>query len=661
LLSFLNYWSQNYPDIITGWNVRFFDMAYLVNRIIRVLGESSSKKLSPWNMYNQRTVTIMGKSQTAYDIFGIETLDYMELFKKFDKVSGNQESYKLDHIAHSVLGENKLSYEEYGDLNRLSRENHQKFIDYNIKDTQLIERLEKKLGIISLVVSISYMGGVNYTDTLGTTAIWESIIYRTLKQVDVLPQIQNSILKKSEYVGGYVKPPQIGLHHWVVSFDLASLYPSIIVQWNMSPETIANGLRTSGVEYYLNKKEPVDSAQNYTVAANGSQYRKDRPGIMPLIIEKYFDERQKVKREMLAEESKLEILGNDTRTIAETKTNIDRLGNQQMAIKILLNSLYGALGSRYFDYYNISMAEGVTFTGQLVVKWSEKALNKEMNKLLKTEDKDYVIAMDTDSLYISFDDLVKKMKPADPVAFLDKICKKHFEPLFEKSYENLYDHMNCMKNRMVMEREAIADRGIWTAKKRYILNVHNKEGVQYAKPKIKVTGIEAIKSSTPEIVRSEFRKIFELIMTKDEDTIRDHSKKFKEEFHNARPESISFPRGVNNINDYFDNKSIYKKGTPIHVRGALLYNHLVKTKKLEKQYKLIQSGDKIKFCYLKMPNTLRENIISFPDFLPKEFNLDRYVDYDTQYEKTYIKPLEPIMDAIGWSLEDRASLEDFFV
>lgn len=505
------------------------------------------------------------------------------------------------------------------------------------------------------------MGGVNYTDTLGTTAIWESIIYRTLKQVDVFPQIQNSMLKKSEYVGGYVKPPQVGLHHWVVSFDLASLYPSIIVQWNMSPETIVTGLSTSGVEYYLNKKEPVETGNNYAVAANGSQYRKDRPGIMPLIIEKYFDERQKVKREMLAEESKLETLGNDTRAIAETKTNISRLGNQQMAIKILLNSLYGALGTRYFDYYNISMAEGVTFTGQLVVKWSEKTLNKEMNRLLKTDDKDYVIAMDTDSLYISFDDLVKKMKPADPVAFLDKICKKHFEPIFEKSYEKLHANMNCMKNRMLMEREVIADRGIWTAKKRYILNVHNKEGVQYAKPKIKVTGIEAIKSSTPEIVRTEFRKIFELIMTKDENSIRAHSSAFKEKFHNARPENVSFPRGVNNINEYSDNKLIYKKGTPIHVRGALLYNHLVKTKKLEKQYKLIQSGDKIKFCYLKMPNTLRENVISFPDFLPKEFALDKYIDYDTQYEKTYIKPLDPIMDAIGWSLEEKATLEDFFV
>jgi len=654
LVSFVSHWSENYPDVITGWNVRFFDIPYLVNRILRVLGEKETKKLSPWGLINDRQVTVMNRKQIFFDITGTETLDYMELFKKFDRVSGNQESYKLDHIAYSVLGENKLSYEEYGNLNNLFRENHQKFIDYNIKDTQLIERLEKKLGIISLVLSISYMGGVNYTDTLGTTAIWESIIYRTLKQLDVYPEISNRTPVKTDFIGGYVKPPQVGMHNWVVSFDLNSLYPNLIVQWNMSPETIVPGMRTSGVEYYLNRKETLTGA--YTIAANGSQYRKDRPGIMPLIIENYYDKRSKIKNEMI--EHKKEYEKTPTRDL---ENKIAQLENEQMAIKILLNSLYGALGSRFFDYYNIAMAEGVTLTGQLAIKWAEKAMNGEMNRLLKTDDKDYVIAMDTDSLYVSFEDLVKKMNPDDPVDFIDKICQKHFEQILEKAYNNLYEHMNCHKNRMVMKREAIADRGIWTAKKRYILNVHNNEGVQYAKPKIKVTGIEAIKSSTPQIVRSEFHNIFELIMTKDEQTIRNQSNEFRKKFNKSRPEDISFPRGISDISGYYDSKTIYKKGTPIHVRGALLYNDLVKKHGLENKYQEIKSGDKIKFCYLKIPNIIKENVISFPDFLPPEFGLDKYIDYDVQYEKTYTSPLDPIMNAIGWSLEEKASLEDFFV
>jgi len=307
------------------------------------------------------------------------------------------------------------------------------------------------------------------------------------------------------------------------------------------------------------------------------------------------------------------------------------------------------------------MAEGVTLTGQLAIKWAEKAMNGEMNRLLKTDDKDYVIAMDTDSLYVSFEDLVKKMNPDDPVDFIDKICQKHFEQILEKAYNNLYEHMNCHKNRMIMKREAIADRGIWTAKKRYILNVHNNEGVQYAKPKIKVTGIEAIKSSTPQIVRSEFHNIFELIMTKDEQTIRNQSNEFRKKFNKSRPEDISFPRGISDISGYYDSKTIYKKGTPIHVRGSLLYNDLIKKHGLENKYQEIKSGDKIKFCYLKIPNTIKENVISFPDFLPPEFGLDKYIDYDVQYEKTYTSPLDPIMNAIGWSLEEKASLEDFFV
>ena len=330
-----------------------------------------------------------------------------------------------------------------------------------------------------------------------------------------------------------------------------------------------------------------------------------------------------------------------------------------MAIKILMNSLYGALGNQYFKYFDIRLAEGVTLSGQLAIQWAEKAMNKAMNKVMDTN-KDYVIAIDTDSLYVNFGPLVKKLNPKNPVKFLDEICVQHFEPALAKAYEALFYNMNAYKNRMVMGREVIADRGVWTAKKRYILNVHNNEGVQYNDPKLKIMGIEAIKSSTPEVVRDKFKEIFKIIMSGSESETQAFIQSFKQEFRNLPPEDVSFPRGVTNISDWSDRKLIYKKGTPIHVRGSLLYNKHVKTNKLLDKYELIGNGSRVKFSYLRLPNSIRENVIAFPEVLPKELKLHRYIDYDLQFEKTFIEPLNLILNSIGWSAEEQATLEEFF-
>ena len=351
---------------------------------------------------------------------------------------------------------------------------------------------------------------------------------------------------------------------------------------------------------------------------------------------------------------------NQDNPSTELEKQINQLENRQMAIKILLNSLYGALGNAYFRYFDMRVAEGITLSGQLAIQWAERAMNDEMNKILKTDNFDYVIAIDTDSLYINFGPFVDKLKPKDPVKALDKICAEHFEKVLEKAYDKLFNQMNAYTNRMVMEREAIADRGIWTAKKRYLLNVHNNEGVQYAEPKLKIMGIEAIKSSTPQVVRDKFMQSFKIIMSGSEEKTRKFIADFKKEFKSLPPEDISFPRGVSDIVKWSDRKTIYKKGTPIHVRGSLLYNNQIKDKALGKKYAVIQNGEKIKFCYLKMPNPLKENVISFPDYIPSEFNLHRYVNYDVQFEKTFVEPITPILDAIGWSVEERSSLEDFF-
>jgi DNA polymerase elongation subunit (family B) len=688
LLKFLMYWTNNMPDLLTGWNIAFFDIPYLVNRIRSVINDRAVNELSPWKLVKPRTFKNIHGEQNTYELVGLQQTDYLELFKKFGTgLFGQLESYRLDHVAHVVLEEGKLSYDEHRNLYTLYKEDHQKFIDYNIKDVELIERLDKRLDLISLCLTMAYRGGVNINDAFGTTAIWESIIYRRLisqnliSPVDKIKKVDYNVWgstptskkypcnssiagdfkshtigfgKESIIAGGYVKNPQVGAHKWVVSFDLNSLYPNIIVQQNISAETLADSRFPQGVATYLNADRTKPISDKYAVCASGVAFKKDKLGIIPEVIMDYYKERTEIKKEMLALESQYE----KTKDI-ELKYEVNKLNNTQYTIKILLNSLYGAMASKYFKYFDNALAESVTLTGQTVIRWGEKAINDNINKMLKT-DKDYVIAIDTDSVYINMEPFIEKFKPKDPIDFLDKLCSQHFEKVLANSYHEFYVLMNGYAPRMEMAREVIADKGIWAAKKRYILNVHNSEGVQYTEPKLKMMGIEAIKSSTPEVIRDKFKEIFKVIMNGTESDVQKFILDFKNEFITMPPEMVSFPRGVKDIVKWKDSKTIYSKGTPIHVRGTLLYNHYIKEYKLTKKYETIKNGEKIKFCYLKMPNHIKENVITFPNILPKELDLHRYIDYNTQYSKAFIEPLKLILDAIGWKTEAVNSLEDFF-
>jgi len=434
-----------------------------------------------------------------------------------------------------------------------------------------------------------------------------------------------------------------------------------MMQFNMSPETLVE-TRTANVtvDKCLNGDMPEPVLKDHCMCANGVHFRKDVRGTIPEIIDKLYAERKGVKKEMLDVTQQRE-KGVINKKLAD-KT-ITKLNTNQMAIKIMMNSLYGAMGNKWFRYYDVRVAEGITLSGQLAIRWAEKTVNDYMNSLLGTEDKDFVIAIDTDSVYINFGPMVEQMgitDTAQAVRVIDEIAEKKFEPVIAESYERMAKMLNAYENKMVMGREVIADVGVWTAKKRYILNVHNNEGVQYAKPKLKIMGIEAVKSSTPASCREALKGLFSVMVTQTEKDTQKAIKLFRNHFNTLPPHGIAFPRGVSDIGKWKDRDSIYKTGTPIHVRGSLLYNTLIDEMGLTKKYDYIKDGDKMKFLYLDPKNPIKENVIAFPEYLPREFGLDKYVDYDLMYEKAFLTVVRPVLDAMQWREEEVVSLEDFF-
>ena len=668
LRHFVDLWTSDYPDIVTGWNVEFFDIMYIVTRILRECGEELANRLSPWKKIRKRSRELFDKIQSTYSISGVAVLDYLDAFKKFGYKYGPQESFKLDHIAHVILGEKKLDYTEYGSLTALYEQNPQLYLDYNLQDTRLIQRLEDETALLALVMTIAYQGGVNYQEAFGTVGIWETTLYRRLMSKNIAPPIKSgSPGHRADLVGGYVKDPQIGLHPWVVSFDLNSLYPHLMLQYNMSPETYIGDRREYVTQDMVLKGDYKNDDPNVSVTANGVCFRTDKLGIIPEIIDEYYNNRSKIKKQMLAVEQQLEV-EKDPRQIKKLKAEANQLHNSQMSIKISMNSLYGATANIYFAYYINEMAEAITTSGQLSIRYAQKSVNDYLNKLLKTDDKDYIIYIDTDSIYVNFAPVIEEVFGTVDIdrqkgeEFLDKICSSKIEDVIEKGYQKLADDMGAYRQAMGMKREKINDKGLFVAKKRYILNTLNSEGVHYETPKISVTGLESVRSSTPEVCRDKMKEAFKVIMQGTESDTQQFIAEFRDQFKSLPIEEIAKNSGTDNI-DKFRVKAgpeLYKKGCPIHVRGCILYNDFLQKKNLSKKYEKIISGDKIKYVYLKLPNPLRENMISFPRNLPKEFDLQPYIDYDTQFDKVFLKPIEIILEALGWSAEKVNTLEDFF-
>ncbi len=659
LEDFVKWWVSNTPDIITGWNCNLYDIPYICRRLERVLGDKWQKSLSPWNKVNMREVYIQGRRNLAYDILGVSILDYLDLYRKFTYT--NQESYRLEHIATVELGEGKLDHSEFENFKDFYTEHWQKFVEYNLKDVDLVHRLEKKMKLLELAVTMAYDAKVNFEDVYSQVRTWDTLIYNYLKERKICVPPRQESKKDDKYAGAYVKEPIPGLYDWVVSFDLNSLYPHLIMEYNISPETLVPTRYPSiSVDKILNDEINIDS--EYCVAANGAQYRKDIHGFLPQMMQKIYDERKIYKKKMLIAKSQYEKTGNKA-----LQADISAFNNIQMARKIQLNSAYGAIGNQYFRYFNIANAEAITLSGQLSIRWIENKMNSYINKILKTKETDYVIASDTDSIYLNLGPLVKTIfkgrETSDKsiLRFLEKVCDVELEKYIENSYEELATTVNAYDQKMFMKRENIANKGIWTAKKRYILNVWNSEGVQYAEPKLKMMGIEAVKSSTPSACRTAIKDALKVIMNGSESDVQQFVGDFRQKFESMPPEDIAFPRGCNGVGKFSNPVTIYGKGTPIHVRGALLYNFHAKKTKITHKYPLIQEGEKVKFIYLRRPNKINENVISFFQTLPKEFGLDKYIDFDLQFQKSFLDPLQVIMDTINWKAEKIATLEDLFV
>ena len=678
LRRFIDFWCRFHPDVVTGWNIEFFDIPYLINRITKLFGEDEAKKLSPWNKLRPYKTVKFNRELNSYSIDGVAVLDYIELYRKF--TYSQQESYRLDHIAHVEVGEKKVDYSQFESLHQLYKHDYQKFIEYNIKDVELVEKLEDKMKLLELALTLAYDNKVNYEDVFTQVRMWDAIVYNYLKKKNiVIPQMKRGE-KKSAYEGAYVKDPILGMHQWVASFDLNSLYPHLIMQYNISMETLLEPAKyTDEMKQFIATKkinvdtllsQQIDTRElkdfNVGITPNGQMFSNKEQGVMPEIMDTMYKDRTRYKKLAIEAKKKIETVLEDKNQVEYLEKQVARYNNLQLAKKVTLNSAYGALGNQYFRFFDIRIAEGITTAGQLSIRWIEQKINKYMNLLLKSGNEDYVIASDTDSIYLNMGPLIEKLyhdtsDTKKVIKFMNKVCEEKIQPHIDASYQELADYVNAHSQRMEMKRESLADKAIWVAKKNYILNVYDSEGFAYAKPKLKMMGISAIRSSTPSACRVKIKEAIDIIINKSQDDLHVFIEKFRKEFKTLPIEEIAFPRSVNGLKEYSDENNIYLKGTPIHVKGALVYNHLLKKMNLTKRYQLIKEGEKIKFIYLKQPNPYNNNTLAFLSGLPKQLEAEQYIDYDLQFEKSFLEPLDIILSTINWHTEKIDTLDCFFV
>ena len=663
LEKFLLIWNSKAwsPDILTGYNIEFFDVPYIVNRIRKVLGEEKLKALSPWGLLKESSVTIYGKPRQIYFPVGIQIIDYYKLYRKY--ALEKLEKYTLDFVSQHVLKVGKKDYSEYRNLDDLYERNPQLYYEYNVQDCALIEQLEQSEGMIKLLLTIAYITKVNYVDVFGTIRPWDGLTHSYLMDRKiVVPMMGRSI--KEEFKGGFCKEVIPGRYEWVVTFDFTSLYPHITMFSNISPETYVGRYNFMAIEDILaggvNKYRKELLENNLSVTANMCLYDRSKRGFIPEIMEHIFNERVRYKTEMKKGQKELQKAFD-----ADLNIKVEKYSKTEYALKILLNSGYGAIANRYFRFYSLANAEAITTTGQLTFKWVERDVNKYLNGLLKTEGIDFVVAGDTDSIMLNFGQFFDNMKISETdknklIDTIDNICKVGVSKVIDKSCEDLKEYLNAYAQKLSMKREAIADVGIWRKKKNYVLNVWDSEGLRFKEPKMKIKGLEIVKTNSPMMVRTALQDCLKIIVDDDYEKLMKYISEFKNKFIGRTFEEVASPTSVNNLEKYADLDLTYRKGTPRHVKGSLTFNALLEEMDLTNKYPPVYSGDKIKFVSLRLPNPSGDDVISCVNELPPEFDLDRFIDYDAQYQKVFIEPLKSLTDIVGWNMERKNTLNSFF-
>jgi DNA polymerase elongation subunit (family B) len=651
------------PDILTGYNSEFYDLPYIINRINLLLGEEWALKLSPFGFITEKEVTWKnGKNFKTYDIGGIVHLDYMVVYKKFSM--GEKENYKLNTIAEIELGRKKLDYSEYKSLDQLYRNNFEKYTDYNILDSLLLGQLEEKLHYIEQMVSIAYVQRVNIQDALTTVKPWDVMIHNYLiDQNIVIPPLKVSDIEKT-VVGGYVKEPVPGIYEWIVTVDFTSLYPSLAMQYNISPDTFVK--KFSNVPSFqdimfgdISKYTEQLKKKNFTMTPNGCLYRKDKRGFFPYLTKKFFDDRKIYKKKMIEAEKEYE---KDPEN-KEKRNLYNKYNNMQNALKVCANGGYGALLNPFNRWFASYLGESITSSGQMTTMFIVEKINYYLNKKYDTKNIDYACYGDTDSVMLNMKECVIKSglsNEKDILNFLIKEMEKDIIPFINNTCKELGDRLNVYELNTVVKLEKICPKALFKRKKRYILNVLYNEGVFYKEPKLKVTGMETVRSNTPLIPRKKLEECFNIIMNKDNEKLYKLVENFSKEFKKLKFNEIGKPSSVNDLKEYSDPKLIYKKGTPAQVRGSLIFNNLLVKYGLEGKIEPIYDSDKVKYCYLIPENPFHDTIISAKDDLPEEFEIEKYIDYDKQFEAVFYKPLKDLCKIIGWTTEEQYTLDDIF-
>ncbi|WVX87536.1 DNA polymerase [Vibrio phage EniLVp02] len=703
LSRYLLFWRENLPAIVTGWNSEGFDMPYICGRMEKLLSKEVMEKLSPWGIVRDRTDTDekTGKVSVKYDIWGVEHLDYMVLYQKYSLKP--RPNHRLDYIGEVETGERKVEFEQPNYL-AFYREDYQRFGDYNIKDVRLVLKINDATAIMQMAVSLAYYNGINFGDVFGTTKPWDANIFNSLKKDKmVVPGRQHKV--KERYLGAFVKAPKPGLYEDILSFDFTSLYPSIIRQCNISPEKIIS--QVIHPEYSVNDSDDLehvieaivwgrwvpDHGGQYSASANGMLYAKDSQGVIPREITKVFFERKHHKKLMSNAKKEIEVIKaeihrrdvNGVLELKEGQTDYSRHTDEQlqqamaeqrkiaeieninqMARKILINSLYGALGNNHFRYYNLQNAVAVTSFGQLAIKWAARDINEFLNQKCETTGVDYVIYGDTDSVYINMNPLMRKLGKHqltgdERTEVLNRLGEIMESKVIQPSMENLRSLMNNFEQQMFMDREAIATKGFWTAKKRYALSVDDMEGVRFTEPSLKIMGIETQRSSTPPLAQKGLKQAIKLILQGSEADLQAYVTQFKKDWMKAEYSEVSYVSSANNMGKHADAELNPMKGCPGHIKAALAYNRAAN----KLNFSPINEGDKIALVKLTMPNRFGVDTIAYPSggSFPREMGIDymqSIIDYEALYKDKFLAPLEAICDAIGVNYKKTWTLNKFF-